>query len=332
MKLLVFILIFIFPLQSLWAYEIFHLEQKKRMCEWKIYDVKKDKDRQYFKTSKCPNQIVWLKDKSFYYSMGNSVYWADRASKKAFWVTNINDARKGHEPGSEVIWGVKGKYNSLHVMVIDPHIKHTRVNRVDSYEYRSKPIDAESYVGEGDEEKAAGIIKVWLKGERKWKTETIKLVGRYNNAHFDEALYNNSVLSSRQIVNYNECSGTNCEKLPSDGFWDVRRFEKELKVVDNGIESMGYLELNNDKGILFKKAFDETLHPVKPFLLCEDNCEKMTQMELPKSFSNSYAMVKKGKHFLITNDNRGSIASLYKFDSPKPVKQFKGPMVFWHPF
>ncbi len=332
MKFLICVFILIIPFKSLWASHIFHLEKKDGVCKWKIYDVKKERDKSYFQTPKCPNQIVWLKDKSFYYSIGYDVYWANRFSKTPQRITNIKSARNGYDPSSEVIWGVKGKYNALHAMVIDPRIKHMRVDKVDTYEFRNKSINPLTFKGVANEKKAAGVIRRWLKGDKKWTTESVKLVGRYNNSHFDEDLYNVSVLSSRQIVNYNECAENNCEKLPSKGFWDLSRFEKKLNFNDNGIETIGYMPLENDKGILFKKALDEELHPVKPFLLCEDNCEKMTEVELPESFSDNYAMVKKGKHYLITNDSRGSVASLYNFQSAKPVKEFKGPMVFWHPF
>lgn len=332
MKTLLVVAILLLPFKSLWASHIFHLEPNKKNCRWKLYNVKTSKDRTYFTTEKCPNQIVWLKDKSFYFSIGSEVYWANHRMKKPKAITNIKTASKGHTAGSEVIWGVKGKYNSLYTMVIDPKIKHTRVNGEDSYEYKDRPIDPNSFTGVATEKKAAGVIRRWHKGRKKWVTEKIKLVGRFNNTHYDEALYNNSVLSSRQIVHYNECSGSNCETLPSESFWDLKQFQKQLHMVDSGIESMGYLALDKDKGVLFKKALDDTLHPVKPFILCEDNCEKMTEMELPQSFSDSYAMVKKGNHFLVTNENRGSIASLYNFHSAKPIHKFKGPMVFWHPF
>ncbi len=332
MKLLLCLFIVFLPFKSVWASHIFHLEKKSNRCEWKLYDVKKGIDKSYFKTTKCPNQIVWLKDKSFYYSINDNIYWANRWSKKPKAITSIKSARKGFNPRSEIIWGVKGRYNSIHVMVIDPGIRHVRVNKQDSYEFRNRPVDPDSFKGVATEQKAAGVIRRWLKGTKKWKTEKVKLVGRFNNSHFDEDLYNMSVLSSRQIVSYNECSGNNCEKLPTSGFWDLSRFEKKLQMVDNGIESMGYLALDADKGLLFKKSLDDELHPVKPFLLCEDNCERTTELELPKSFSDNYAMVKKGQHFLISNENRGSIASLYNFNSAKPIKEFKGPMVFWHPF
>jgi hypothetical protein len=332
MKLFICIAILLIPFKSLFASHIFHLDKRKGVCEWKLYNVKKDKDRTYFKTEKCPNQIVWLKDKSFYYSIGSKVYWANQWVKTPTPVTSIKTARKGHDPSSEVIWGVKGKYNSLYTMVIDPKIKHTRVNRMDSYEYRDQALDADSFTGDPTEQKAAGVIKRWSKTKKKWQTKGIKVVGRYNNRHFDEDLYNNSVLSSRQIVHYNECARENCEELPKTGFWGLSRFESKLNMIDNGIESMGYLELTENRGILFKKNLDETLHPVKPFILCEDNCDKMTEVELPKSFSDNFAMVKKGEHFLVTNENRGSVAGLYNFDSPKPIKKFKGPMIFWHPF
>jgi hypothetical protein len=332
MKLLLCTIIVLFPFHSVFASQIFHLEQKNGVCKWMIYNIKKEKDKKYFETDLCPDQIVWLKDKSFYYSIKSNIFWANQWIKTPTPITNIQTARQGHHPSSEVIWGVKGKYNSLYTMVIDPKIKHKRANRVDTYTYQGKKIDPDSFSGDWAEEKAAGIIKVWLKGKKEWKQQRIKLVGRYNNSHYDEDLYNNSVLSSRQIVQYNECGDANCEKLPTKSFWSLERFEKKLKFVDNGMESIGYLPLKDGKGLLFKKNFDETLRPVKPFVLCEDNCSEMTELELPKSFSDNFAMAKKGQHFLITNENRGSVASLYNFHSPKPVKSFRGPMVFWHPF
>lgn len=332
MKLIVYAFILMVPTKALWASHIFHLDKKADVCQWKIYDVKKDKDKIYFKTEICPDQIVWLKDKSFYYSIKSDVFWANRWVKTPVPIVNLDSARKGHHPGSEVIWGVKGKYNSLYTMVIDPKIKHVRINGDDSYEYKGKSIDPTTFNGDPTEQKAAGVIKKWLKAKKTWKDTKVKLVGRFNNKNFDEDLYNNSVLSSRQIVHYNECAENNCEKLPSESFWNLNRYQSQLKLVDSGIESMGYLALTEDKGILFKKALDDTLHPVKPFILCEDNCDNMTEIEMPKSFSDSFAMVKKGKHFLVTNENRGSVASLYNFHSPKPIKKFRGPMVFWHPF
>ncbi len=331
MKLTLCLFIIMVPLKGLWASHIFHLDKQQGVCKWKLYDVKKQKDKTYYRTQACPNQIVWLKDKSFYYSIGSKIYWSSQWSKKPQYVVNLKTARKGYDPTSEVIWGVKGKYNSIHAMVIDPNLKHMRINKEESYEFRKKPVDGSTFSGVATEPRAAGVIRTWQKSGA-WKTQLVKVVGRYNERHYDEDLYNMSVLSSRQIVHYNECAGDNCEKLPSESFWSLNKYQKKLKVIDNGIESMGYLSLDEDKGLLFKKSLQDHLQTIKPFILCEDNCDKMTELELPKSFSDSYAMVKKGNHFLISNENRGSIAGLYSFDSPKPIKEFRGPMVFWHPF
>ena len=103
MKLFLCLLIVCIPFKSLLANHIFHLEKKNGQCEWKLYNVKKDKDKTYFSTEKCPNQIVWLKDKSFYYSIGSDVFWANRWVKDPVAITNIKTARQGHFAGSEVI-------------------------------------------------------------------------------------------------------------------------------------------------------------------------------------------------------------------------------------
>lgn len=332
MKQLVFLVAILFPLKSIYASHIFHLEDKKGQCQWKLYNVKTTKDKVYYKTPQCPKQIVWLKDKSFYYSIKSQIYWANQWTKKPIKIVNFKSARKGHSQGSEVIWGVKGKYNSIYALVIDPQLKQMKVNGKESYEYKSRKISGDTFRGVATEQKATGIVKRWLKGKRQWKSVKYKIVGRHNHNGFDEDLYNNSVLSSKQIIGYNECSENNCENFPSDSSWDVKGWRKKLKLVDNGIESMGYLALDENKGLLFKKSLDDTLHPVKPFLLCEDDCSQTSEIELPKSFSDNFAMVKKGKHLLLFNENRGSIGNLYSFNSPKPIKTFRGPMVFWHPF
>jgi len=332
MKLFLLTLIFILPSESLLASHIFHMEQKKGACLWMLYNVETAKDKKYFQTPSCPNQIVWLKDKSFYYSINSQIYWSHKWTKNPIKVVNYMSARKGHSASSEVIWGVKGKYNSIHTLVIDPDIKHIKANGKDIFEYKHKAVDLNTFKGDESEHKAAGIIKRWQKGTKKWKKEDIKLVGRYNNTNYDEDLYNNSVLSSRQIISYNECADNDCEKLPRKSFWDFSSWEDQVKMIDDGLESMAYLPLDDEKGILFKKSLAGTLHPVQPFILCENNCKKMTEVELPKSFSDKYAMVKKGHHYLVTNEDRGSIGNLYTFNSAKPIKKFRGPMVFWHPF
>lgn len=332
MKIIICLLIVLTPFESVFASYIFHLDKKKSQCIWKLYDVNANQDRTYYKTQKCPNQIVWLKDKSFYYSIGTMIYWSKVSLQSPVSVVDYMKSKRGFSPDSEVIWGVKGKYNSVHAMVIDPKIKHMRVNRLDSYEYRGRAVASTSYTRETAEQKAAGVIRRWSKAKRKWITDKVKLVDRFNEDNLDEDLYNMSVLSSRQIIHYNECSEENCESLPSESSRAISQWEDKLKLIDDGIQSIGYLKLEGNKGILFKKIQEETLHPVRPFLLCEDNCEKMTELELPKSFSDSYSMVKKGQHFLVTNEDRGSIGNLYGFSSAKPIKTFKGPMVFWHPF
>lgn len=334
MKNILILLLLSSPVQPAIASHIFHLEKEKETCQWKLYDVTKKRDKKYFQTKTCPTQIVWLKDKSFYYSLGSEIFWANRWVRKPTPIVNLRSAKASHSRKSEVIWGVKGKYNSLYAMVTDPNVKRIPVNGkgMDRFSYQGHTLHESLFEGDPNEKKAAGVIKVWLKTKKTWKTESIKLVGRYSGHGFDKDLFNNSVLSSRQIVHYNECADYNCEEVPKTSFWDPNRFEKKLNIIDNGFESMGYLSLNKDKGVLFKKVLNDTLHSVKPFVLCNDNCEKMTEIELPKSFSDSYAMVKKGEHFLVTNENKGSIAGLYDFNSPKPIKKFRGPMVFWHPF
>lgn len=331
MKLLICLFIVLLPMKHIFASHIFHLEQKEGKCQWSLYDVKKEKDKKYYQTDVCPNQIVWLKDKSFYYSVKSTIYWANQWTKKPVKIVDYKSARKGHTAGSEVIWGVKGKYNSIYTMVIDHKIKHMAVNGQHSYEYNGKAINADSFEGDATEQKAAGIIKRWYKNSKKWKTISYKLTGRHSTGH-DEDLFNMSVLSSKQIIHYNECKDSNCEKLPSESSRKIASWEKQLKLIDDGIESLGYMKLAEGKGILFKKSFDETQHPSRPFMLCTEGCDEMQEVELPKSFSNNFALVKKGNHFLVLNENKGSIGSLYSFNSTTPIKTFKGPMVFWHPF
>lgn len=332
MKLFISLLLVMIPINFAWSSHIFHMEVEDGACNWKLYNVEKDKDRIYYRTEVCPDQIVWLKDKSFFFSVKNEVFWANQWVKVPKLITNINTARKDYPRSSEVIWGVKGKHNSIHAMVIDPKIKYMRVNKRDTYEYQGEALDPDSYTGSNDEARAAGIIRRWSPSKKDWITESIKVVGRYNNTGFDQNLYNNSVLSTRQIIHYNECGGANCEELPKHSFWDLSQWEKKLNFVDDGIQSMGYLPLDNGKGLLFKKAQGESLHTVKPFILCENDCETMNELELPRSFSDNYSVVKKGRHYLVTNEDRGSIGNLYGFHSTKPIKTFRGPMVFWHPF
>ena len=332
MKFFICALLIIIPTKFVWASHIFHLEKKDGVCYWKLYNVEKEKDKNYYITEECPNQIVWLKDKSFYFSIKSTVYWANRWIKVPKKITNFKSARSGFAPNSEVIWGVKDKYNSIYAMVIDPNIKYMRVNKQDSYEYQGKALDPDTYQGSGDEQRAAGILRRWSPSKKAWKTKDIKVVGRFNNTGFDSNLYNNSVLSTRQIIHYNECGGNNCEQLPEHSFWDISKWEEKLKFVDDGISTMGYLELGGGKGLLFKKSQGETLHTVRPFILCENDCEQMSEVELPRSFSDNFSLVKKGNHYLVTNEDRGSIGNLYTFNSTKPVKTFRGPMVFWHPF
>jgi hypothetical protein len=333
MKHLIFVLIFLlWPAKDLFASSIFHLEKKQGQCRWLLYNVEKDKDKNYYRTDKCPNQIVWLKDKSFYFSVGSDIFWANRWVKKPIKIVNFKTAKTGVTNNDEVIWGVKGKYNSIYALVIDPKLKHMAVNGQDSFEYKDRSVASTSFNGIPTEKKAAGIVRRWSKSKKKWFTEKVKLVGRFNETGFDEDLYNNSVLSSTQIIHYNECAGSNCETLPHNSGWKLDEWKKKLKFIDDGVQSVGYIKLDKESGILFKKSLGETLHPIKPFLLCKNDCNKMSEVELPKSFSDNYAIVKKGKHILVTNEDRGSVGNLYTFNSPKPVKSFRGPMVFWHPF
>lgn len=333
MKQLAFVLILsLFPMKHLWASSIFHLEKKKGQCHWLLYNVDKAQDKSYYKTENCPNQIVWLKDKSFYFSIGSDIFWANRWVKKPIKIVNYKTARLGVTSNREIIWGVKGRHNSIYALVIDPNLKQMAVNGKFSYEYKARGVASTSFSGSPAEDKAAGVIRRWLKSKKKWVTEKVKLVGRFNDIQYDQDLYNNSVLSSHQIIHYNECGDANCEALPASSGWNMEEWKRKLNVTDNGIDSLGYLELTQTSGILFKKALGETLHPVKPFILCKENCEEMSEMELPKSFADNYSMVKKGNLILVTNEDRGSVGNLYSFNSPKPVKSFRGPMVFWHPF
>jgi hypothetical protein len=330
-KILLFLSVFLICNPSI-AANIFHLKSGKNECLWKVYDVNTGKDKNYFTTPQCPNQIVWLKDKSFYYSIKSKIFWANQWSIKPVEVVDFMTAKKEFHKDSEVIWGVKGRFNSIYTLVIDPRLKHKVVNGKDTYQFKKHKIDPKTFRGIATEQKASGIIRAWNKGKKTWQTVGYKLVSRFNPSGFDEDLYNNSVLSSKQIINYNECGENNCEDLPTENRNDLNQMEKQLKLVDNGMESIGYLSLNSESGILFKKYLGEAQHPVKPYFLCENNCSKTQELELPKSFSDNFAMVKKGKHFLLFNENKASVGNLYSFNSPIPLKSFTGPMVFWHPF